>query len=324
MKVYNFSDCIRTFIEVGCTVTRTSAQLFCSLIALYWLAFPVFSASEGSWQDIQQKATIDSMQDNITPTEHSTDSESESETFLEVGVGLSFAHIPHYVGSDQAKSYALPFPFFRYQSKKVSLSREGLKRYLLKGEHWDLDLSFAGSIPLDSEDNKARQAMPDLDWVVLAGPAFNYRLVKSHNYQLTAQIPLRFGVATDFSRARSVGWDFSPQIKWQANYFEEQTEWNFGIAIGAEVAGKKYHDYYYAVSEQYVTSERRAYESDGGFGGHKITFNLNRREGDFWLGGFVRYRNIRTAEFADSPLVINKENFYVGLAFAWIMTSSTN
>ncbi len=249
--------------------------------------------------------------------------ELDSETFLEVGVGLSFAHIPHYVGSDQAKSYALPFPFFRYQSNKVSLNREGLKRYLLKGDNWDLDLSFAGSIPLDSKDNKARQGMPDLDWVALAGPAFNYQFFKTQNHRLSAQIPLRFGVATDFNSARSVGWDFSPQVKWQANYFTEQTEWNFGLALGAEVADKKYHDYYYAVSEQYVTEERGNYDSDGGFGGYKITFNLNRRKGDFWLGGFIRYRNIRTAEFVSSPLVISKENFYAGVAFAWIITSST-
>lgn len=249
------------------------------------------------------------------------ESDNDYQTILEIGAGLSVVDIPHYAGSDQSESYALPFPYFKYESKKVSLSRDGLKRYLLKSENWDLDISFSGTIPVDSDKNRARQGMPDLNWVGLAGPAFNYRILKSENHRVKISVPLRFGVATDFSEFDSVGWDFAPSIQWRYRVFNQSTEWNTISSFGLEYGSADYNDYYYSVDAQYQTTTREQYQTDSGYGGYKLTFGINRREGKLWLGGFARYRNLHDASYSDSPLVIEKDNFYLGLAAAWIFKS---
>ena len=243
------------------------------------------------------------------------------QTLLEIGAGVSVVDIPHYAGSEQSENYALPFPYFKYESKKVSLNRDGLKRYLLKSENWDLDISFSGTIPVDSDKNRARRGMPDLDWVGLAGPAYNYRLYNDKNHRVKVSVPLRFGVATDFSGFESVGWDLAPSIQWRYRIFQQSAAWNVISSIGLEYGSADYNSYYYSVAPEYQTASRESYQADSGYGGYKLTFGLNRRKGKFWLGAFARYRNLHEASFADSPLVTAKDNFYLGLAGAWIFKS---
>lgn len=247
--------------------------------------------------------------------------QTDYKTLLEIGVGVSVVDIPHYAGSEQSKAYALPFPFFNYQSKKVSLNRDGLKRYLLKGENWDLDLSFAGSIPIDSDDNRARRGMPDLDWVGLAGPAFKYHLYRKGAHRVRIEVPLRLGLATDFSDFDYVGWDFAPKIQWRTKWFSQQAEWNSVASFGLEYADSKYNGYYYDVVARYATADRPEYSSAAGYGGYKLTLGINRRKERLWMGAFVRYRNLGDASFVDSPLVTTDENYYLGLAVAWIIKS---
>jgi outer membrane scaffolding protein for murein synthesis (MipA/OmpV family) len=249
----------------------------------------------------------------------SDNSYSKEQSTLEIGAGISVVDIPHYAGSEQSKSYAIPFPFFRYKSKNVSLDRDGLKRYLLKGEDWDLDLSFAATIPLDSDESRAREGMPDLDWVGLIGPAFNYNVFKKDDHELKINVPLRFAVSTDLNNFDYVGWDFSPRIQWRTTFKNEQIVWNSVAAFGLEFADAKYHGYFYSVDDEFSTAQRNSYEAKSGYGGFKITLGINRRDGNFWFGAFTRYRNLADAEFVDSPIVTTKENLYVGIAFAWIL-----
>jgi len=246
---------------------------------------------------------------------------TDYQTLFEIGVGVSVVNIPHYAGSEQSKSYALPFPFFNYQSKKISLNREGLKRYLFRGDNWDLDLSFSGTVPLDSDDNRARRGMPDLDWVGLVGPAFNYSLYRKNNHELKISVPLRFGMATDFKEFESVGWDFSPKLQWRTKVVNDQIVWRTTASFELEYTDDRYNSYYYSVDSDYVTNERPEYNAGSGFAGYKMTIGINRRDGDFWMGAFTRYRNMSDAAFVDSPLVTAKQNYYMGLAFAWIFNS---
>jgi MipA family protein len=247
--------------------------------------------------------------------------EDSPQTIFEIGVGLSVVDIPHYAGSEQSDSYALPFPYFKYESKKVSVNRDGLKRYLLRSDNWDLDISFSGSVPVDSGKNRARQGMPDLDWVGLAGPAYNYQIFKNQNHRVKFSAPLRFGVATDFSQFDAVGWDFAPRIQWRYRTIEQAAEWNVISSIGVEYGSSDYNDYYYSVAPEYQTAIRNAYRAKSGYAGYKLTLGINRREGKLWLGAFTRYRNLGDASFADSPLVTATDNFYIGLAAAWIIRS---
>ncbi len=248
----------------------------------------------------------------------SEDINQDTQTLFEVGAGLSLVDVPHYAGSEQSQIYALPFPYIKYESKNVSLNRDGLKRYLLKSDNWDLDLSFSGTIPVDSDKNRARAGMPDLDWVGLAGPAFNYRIFRDQNHQLKLIAPLRLGLATDFQQFDFVGWDFAPSLQWRYQIDRQGSVWNTIASFGVEYGSRDYNDYYYSVAPEFQTESRNAYQASSGYGGYKLTFGVNRRKHNLWIGAFVRYRNLEQAVFEESPLVTTKNNYYLGFAVAWI------
>ncbi|PWK47339.1 MipA/OmpV family protein [Pleionea mediterranea] len=255
-------------------------------------------------------------------TSEETERQPKAEDFFEIGAGFSIIDVPHYAGSDEKNTYVVPFPYFVYQSDKVSLNREGLKRHISSTNKWDLDISFAGTLPLDSEDNDARQGMQDLDWVGLGGPSINYHAYNSENSRVKIILPVRFGIATDFRSADYVGWEFSPGVRFEHTFHQESTKWKFLTSANYFYASEKFNDYYYSVDQAYATAERPEYQAEAGNAGYQAMFGLTRRDGNFWSGGFLRYRSVSGATFEDSPLVRKQDNFYIGVAFAWIIHSS--
>ncbi len=250
------------------------------------------------------------------------DEEKRDKPYWEIGAGLTLIEVPHYTGSDQSEFYALPFPFFVYQSDKVSLNREGLKRHVMETSNWDIDVSFAGRLPVQSEENNAREGMPDLDWVGLAGPSVNYRIYSDDNHSVKFRLPVHFAVSTDFTYVDYIGWEFAPTLRWEAGFENDSTQWRFITSASYYYGSDKYNDYYYSVDPQYATIDRPAYQATASKNGYQAMLGFTRRQGNFWMGGFLRYRSLEGADFLDSPLVRQNDNIYAGVAFAWIIHSS--
>ncbi len=246
---------------------------------------------------------------------------SKRPSLFEIGAGVSMVSLPHYAGSDESEFYALPFPYLIYQSDRVSLNREGLKGHIAEGSRWDLDLSLAGALPVNSDDNEARRGMPDLDWVGLAGPSLNYRLIQSDTDNLKLMFPFRIAAVTDFNRFEAIGWQAAPGIRWEHDFTNQDTHWRLIGDFSAYYQSSKYNDYFYSVEQAYVTAERNLYKAEQGYAGSQTLLGVTRRRGNFWSGAFIRYRSLNNAEFEDSPLVREKDNFYIGIAFAWIIHS---
>ncbi len=248
---------------------------------------------------------------------------SKKPSIFEVGAGFSMVSLPHYAGSDESEYYALPFPYLIYQTDRVSLNREGLKGHLAEGSRWDLDLSLAGALPVNSDDNEARRGMPDLDWVGLAGPSLNYRILQTEVHSVKFMFPVRMAAVTDFSRFETIGWQAAPGVRWEHDFQSRDTNWRLIGDFSAYYQSNKFNDYFYSVDQTYVTPERDFYKAESGFAGTQTLLGITRRRGNFWTGAFIRYRSLNNAEFEDSPLVREKDNFYVGVAFAWIIHSQS-
>jgi len=249
-------------------------------------------------------------------------SSASDKPFWEVGVGISVIDVPHYAGSDEGESYALPFPYVVFKSEQLSLDREGLQGHIAKTSNWELDISFGGTLPVDSDDNQARALMPDLDWVGTVGPSFNYRFINTDDTKLKLMMPVRFGVASDFSDTRYVGWEFSPSIRWEKQFTHSDATWRWVSSASMFYFSDRFSDYYYSVDGEYATQERPTFSAEQGYGGHQILLGLTRRKENFWWGAFIRHRSVQDAVFENSPLVKQKDNVYLGLAFAYILQSS--
>lgn len=88
----------------------------------------------------------------------------------EVGAGVAPLCLPDYRGSDQSRNYLLPFPWLVYRGDMLKADREGIRARLFGAERVELDVSLSGSVPVNSERNRARAGMPDLHPTAEVGP----------------------------------------------------------------------------------------------------------------------------------------------------------
>lgn len=238
---------------------------------------------------------------------------AEDRPKLEFGLGPGWADIPHYRGSDQSKSYVIPLPYIRYYGERLRVDREGGRYYFIEKEYIKLDLNAAFRPPVDSNDNRARQGMADLDFVFELGPRLQFDFYESSDqrFKFRAALPLRAAFATDFKSSDTIGYIFSPYIQFRYKLGLESS-----LSIGPMWASEEYHDYFYQVSPQQANADRPAYNARAGYSGSRITLTANYRWRDYWLGMFMRYDRLDGAVFHDSPLIRRNDSLMVGIGFA--------
>jgi len=237
----------------------------------------------------------------------------------ELGVGIGALSLPHYRGSDQRSNYAAPIPYVRYNGKRLKVDREGGRFYFYNGDDIKIDVSTAFSFPVDSDDNRARQGMSDLDPVIELGPRIQFNLYQSAdtNLRLRFAVPLRAAIATDINHTQVIGWIFSPYF--QLRYF---AGWETSLSIGPVWASEEYHDYFYEVAPEFSTASRPQYNARAGYSGSRITLTVSKRFDRLWFGLFAKYDNLNNAVFIDSPLVKQNDSFMFGIALSWIFKES--
>lgn len=235
----------------------------------------------------------------------------------ELGAGAAAMHFPDYRGSEQSRQYLLPFPAVIYRGDKLKVDRKGMRSLLFDSERVVLDVSLDGAVPVDSDQGGAREGMPDLDAAFEIGPSLKLTLLDNEPIELRLNLPYRYVYSSDFRHLDSLGTLFHPNLS-----IDYRGEWNVGMSLGPLYASQEYHDYYYSVAPEYVTSTRPAYLSDGGHSGMRYTLGLSRRFNGFWLGAFLRYDDLRNAAFYDSPLVTRSNALMGGISLAWYFKRS--
>jgi outer membrane scaffolding protein for murein synthesis (MipA/OmpV family) len=239
-----------------------------------------------------------------------------SESRWELGVGLGALSIPHYRGSDQRDEYFTPVPYVRYSGERLKVDREGGRYYFYDGSDVKLDLNVTFNFPVDSDENTARQGMPDLDPLLQVGPRLQWYLWQSEDRRLRLRLGAPLRVALNLSDGDNEGLFFAPYL--QVRYYSNmETAFSFGPMWGSE----KFHDYYYQVDTPLATASRPAYDAQEGYSGFRFTLTTSQRLGkNYWWSGFVRYDTLSGASFEDSPLVRQNDSLMAGIVFAYIFT----
>ena len=246
-------------------------------------------------------------------------SQAEEIPKWEFGLGVGGVSVPHYRGSDQRKEYAAPVPYIRYSGERLKVDREGGRFFFYEGDVMKVDASASFSFPVDSDENRARQGMPDLDPILELGPRVQFYLYESDDraFRVRAALPVRMAIATDLSNAANAGWVFSPYL--QLRY---SSSWNASLSVGPIWATEKYHDYFYQVDPEFATATRPAYDASGGYSGSRITLTSSKRFNNIWVGFFARYDSLNGAVFENSPLVKRNDSLMVGVAISYIFMRS--
>lgn len=248
---------------------------------------------------------------------------AEQKPLFEFGLGPGALVAPDYTGSDESRVYPGPIPYIVYRGKFLKADRDGVRTELFNRRYAELSISAGGSFPVDSDDNKARAGLPDLKPTLELGPALELHLWRSKNekLKLDLDIPVRFPVTVE-SSPRSIGVVVGPRLSLDVADFAGVEGWDFGASIGPNYADSKYHDYFYTVAPRFVTSNRPAFDADGGYSSSAILLALSKRYPKYWVGAFLRYENLKGATYENSPLVKQQSAVVAGVGFAWIFARS--
>jgi outer membrane protein len=242
----------------------------------------------------------------------------------ELGAGIGVLSLPDYRGSDQSSLYAIPFPYLVYRGEFLKADRNGIRGTLFGSDRIELNLSLGASLPVNSDDNRARQGMPDLQPTVEFGPSLNLNLWRTpdRRTRLDLRLPVRTAVAVK-GGMNEVGWVFSPRLNLDIADVAGLPGWNMNVLAGPMVGSERNHDYFYSVAPQYATAGRPAFDAKGGYAGSQFMMTLSKRYPKYWLGAFVRQDTLKGAVFADSPLVKSEGYFAAGVGIAWILGESS-
>jgi outer membrane scaffolding protein for murein synthesis (MipA/OmpV family) len=235
----------------------------------------------------------------------------------EAGAGASLLVLPHYLGSDQSHTWLLPLPYAIYRGEILRADRDGGRAILFDREQFELNLSVAATAPTRSEDNRAREGMPDLPATFEIGPNFQWHLARGRGWLLDLRIPLRAVFAWD-SGLRHAGWSASPHL----NVDWDRGGWNLGMRLGPSWGDRRLHALFYEVAPAYATPERPAYDARSGDAGWTWIGAVSRRRGDVWFGAYLRADRLDGAVYVDSPLVRQRNSLAYGLAIAWVFAQS--
>jgi outer membrane protein len=235
----------------------------------------------------------------------------------EAGMGVGVLRLPHYRGSDQSHTWVLPVPYVVYRGDLLRADRDGARARLFNDERFDVDVSAAATAPTRSEDNRAREGMPDLAPTVEIGPNINYTLSRGEQWKLQARLPIRAAFTLE-SGPDMIGWMATPNV----NLDMRVHGWNVGMLTGPIFGTRRINGYFFDVAPEFATAERPAYQSRGGYAGWRLLGAVSRRLGDFWVGGYVSGDSVRNARFHDSPLVRQRETVAFGIAVSWIFAES--
>lgn len=254
--------------------------------------------------------------------------EKKTEPLWEAGAGVAAAYLPDYRGSDEARGYALPFPWFVYRGEFLKADREGVRAQFFDSPYAELELSLGATVPVRSSRNRARSGMPSLKPTLEVGPVLQIHLYRSEetargrDFEVDLRLPVRRALAWEDGGVKDVGTLAFPNLNVDRKLDMLGSRWNLGLALGAYYGDRRYYDYFYGVEPAFATATRPAYEARGGYGGTQALVALSTLYGRWWVGGFLRFDRVRGAVFDDSPLVRREHHVAGGFGVAWIFAES--
>jgi outer membrane protein len=250
--------------------------------------------------------------------------EKEKKPVWELGVGAGLLYMPDYRGSNESRFYALPYPYVVYRGDILKIDRQKISGQIFKTDRVLLDVSFYGSVPVDSDKNSARAGMEDLDPTFEIGPAIEFTILENRESQYSVKftLPVRAVFSTDFKSVTYEGWVISPRLNFEKGDIIPQTGLHLGISLGPMFADSGYHDYYYTVEHGYATAWRPAYEADGGYSGSTLTIGLSKTYKQLKFNVFVSADFLDGVAFDESPLVKTKTSIMSGCSVSWIFFKS--
>ncbi|GAC1631573.1 MAG: hypothetical protein NVS9B10_25120 [Nevskia sp.] len=241
----------------------------------------------------------------------------------EAGVAGLVGYVPDYPAADRHQVQPLPLPYFIYRGRFFRSDQSGVRLEALRQPRFEFDFSFGASLASRSNGNSARAGMPDLDYLLEAGPNLRVILWRPRpSSRLSLELPVRSVISTDFLHFSDRGFLFAPRLSWIDRPLDGKGL-RLHVQLGPDFATEKLQDYFYEVAPQYARPGRPAFNAQGGYLGSNLDVSIARPvTPHIRLYAATKLSYYGGARNEDSPLFRNKYNYGVFAGFSWSIWQS--
>lgn len=225
-----------------------------------------------------------------------------------------------YPGSKETQVNIVPLPIPVYRGRFLRLFEDNenpIRGKVFERDRIKLDLDFDLTFGADSDDIDARTGMPDLDFLLQAGPELDLQFARQEFLTGRWHLALQARAATSFDGLDPTwrGLTFSSEFRYIAQLSQKN---EFKFRVTPTFATSEYMEYYYQVDPEFATPERSAYQAKSGYLGTDFTWNLSRDFTDnlsVWTG--LRLSLYAGASNRNSPLFTDEltPGFYAAFMY---------
>lgn len=245
---------------------------------------------------------------------------ADREPKWEIGIAGGGGWTPHYPAAEQGGGAVAAIPYMKYRGRRLRVGDDGLvSGRIFNSDKVRFTASIRGSLPANSDDNRARAGMPDIDALFEIGPQLEIVMAERRDVDsISLKLPVRFVFSSDFSNLKDRGVVIEPRLSYEREALFGTEELSMTVSLGPSFASERLMDYFYEVAPQYATPERPAYQARGGYLGSNLTLGLSYDISDrfsVFLGTEFSYYGGATN--ADSPLFRSNTGIRAGVGFVW-------
>jgi len=236
-----------------------------------------------------------------------------------VAFGQDFPAYPS--SSDQNLTiFPIPYPLYRGKSLRFGEDLEDIANSrILSGDRVKLSIGLNASFPEDSDNLSVRTGMPDLDFLVEAGPELKIALKggPDEDRELKLSLQVRGAVSLDGLDLKGRGFIFNPELEYLArDLLGPRNELRFRVAPAW--ATRNYMNYFYGVAPEFATPSRPQFDASSGYLNTEFLVGLNRKITDrLEFRGSVRLWVNKGAANDASPLYRRDYDRGIRLALFW-------
>ncbi len=238
----------------------------------------------------------------------------------EVGlIGAGF-YSPDYPAAGQKHAKWLAAPYGIYRGRILKADREGARARLVHWRPLDMEMSFAAAFASHSKDNVARQGMPDLDYLLEAGPRASVLLSRlGGTGTLRFFLPVRAVFSTDFGNFKHRGFTVSPALFAQVQPFLG-SKWIALTQLAGRFGNRQMSAYFYDIAPEFARPDRPFYDARAGYMGTDLFAGIAVPMGARWrlFTGGQLYLNAGSAN-STSPLYLRRIDYSVGLGISYAL-----
>lgn len=214
----------------------------------------------------------------------------------------------------------IPVPVYRGKFLRFGESFEDLASgEVLKNGRFNLSIGVSAGFPEESNDLPLRVGMPDLDFLIEAGPELEIALRGNaqENRELKLSMQLRAAVSLDGFDPTSRGFIFNPEVEYFVrDWLGPENEIRFRVS--PSWASSDYMDYFFGVGEPFATPTRAAFNASSGYLNTELLLGLNRKISErLEFRGSVRLWVNKGTANNRSPLFQRNYDTGIRLAVFW-------